>query len=146
MIGRLLRGASVALLCAAAGSAFAVADAGAHYEGTSRDGLEVRIYLHGGAPLGREGSRQRTGVVVELARGRRVLPTVDDCVYEYDEADRRVGHIRCATRRSSPLSGAGWARPRGADADEEGAPMVCVSRCGGRVPARLTLDAHPDNH
>ena len=145
MIGRLRWVAGVGLLLVA-GVATAAADAGAHYEGTSRDGLVVRVDLHWGAPLGREGSRQRTRVAVAVARGQRVLPAVDDCAYEYDEADRRVGRIQCAVRLGSPVSGVTWERPRDADADDAEAPMVCASGCSRRVPARLTLDAHPDNH
>jgi len=145
VIVRPLRLAGWALLLAA-GGAVAGAGAGAHYEGVARDGLEVHVDLHWGAPLGREGTRQRTRVPVALSRGAQVLRGVDDCVYEYDEADRRTGVIRCATRATSPLSGVVWERPRDADADDPEAPMVCVARCSRRVPARLTLDAHPDNH
>lgn len=137
--------AGVALLLAA-GGAVAGAGAGAHYHGTARDGLDVHVDLHWGAPLSREGTRQRTRVAVALSRGARSLPGVGDCAYEYDEADRRIAIIRCATGGTSPLSGVVWERTRDTDADDPEAPMVCVARCSRRVPARLTLDAHPDNH
>lgn len=124
----------------AGGSAFGALDA--HYLGTSRDGGEFRIYLHGGPYLGRSGSMQAVGVTVHALRKNQPMRALAGCVYHFDDTDRHRDRIECANDTPGPLGGVVYARERGKPAAAANAvePMVCVQRCSARVPARLSLE------
>lgn len=120
------------------GSAHAALDA--HYLGTSRDGGEFRIYLHGGEYLGRSGSFQAIRVTVHEERKRRALRASPGCIYHFDEADRSRDRIECSEQAIGSLRGVAYARERGTTPAAEVAPMVCVRRCSAQVPQRLRLE------
>lgn len=122
---------------------------GAHYLGMSRDGIEFRLYLDGGAFLGRTASLQSIRVTVHQLRQGRLRGKSDDCVYRFDDTDHGRDRIECAERAHAPLNGVVYVRDttrraKGADGIE---PMVCVRRCTARIPQRLRLEeADEDNH
>ncbi|APW39756.1 hypothetical protein RD110_23250 [Rhodoferax koreense] len=143
-----LQTAALALLAmmATGGSAFGALDA--HYLGTSRDGGEFRIYLHGGAYVGRSGSVQTVRVTVHALRKGRRLQALEGCVYHFDDKDRGRDRIECAETAPGPLRGVAYARAHGqaAGAADAAAPMVCVQRCTIQAPQRLLLEeADEDN-
>jgi hypothetical protein len=130
----------------ACGSAFA--SFGAHYHGTNRERDEFRLYLDGGEFLGRSGSFQSIRVTVHQLRKDRLVRKGEDCVYRFDAQEPGRNRIECAERMPGPLGGVVYVRDtaRGPAAADEAEPMVCVRRCGPRVPQRLLLEAEGDNH
>jgi hypothetical protein len=122
----------------------------AHYLGLSRDGGEFRIYLHGGAYLGRSGSLQSVAVTVHETRRRRPMRSLQGCVYHFDDRDRSRDRIECAANTAGPLRGVVYAREHGkagstADADAV-EPMVCVQRCSPQAPQRLRLEESDEDN
>jgi hypothetical protein len=122
---------------------------GAHYEGRSRDGQTYRLYLDGGAYLGRSADMQSLRITVRRERQGVLTPVSTACTYFWSGHDPLKNRIECAAAPRSPLAGAAYARERsngsaGAGGDEV---LVCVRGCGARVPGRLVLeDADEDNH
>lgn len=143
------RGAAVGLagwLLAAGG---ACASFGAHYRGTSGDGVEFRLYLDGGEFLGTAGALQSIRVELHRLRRGRLHAGGADCLYRFDAADRARDRIDCAARAGSPLDGVVYVRDTAPDAARAGGieAMRCVRRCGRHVPRRLALEgAGEDNH
>jgi hypothetical protein len=119
----------------------------AHYLGLSRDGGEFRIYLHGGAYLGRSGSLQAVAVAVHETRKKRPMRSLQGCVYHFDDRDRSRDRIECAANTAGPLRGVAYAREHsegaGTDAVE---PMVCVQRCSPQAPQRLRLEESDEDN
>ncbi len=127
----------------------ALASFGAHYHGTSRErGDEFRLYLDGGEFLGRSGPFQSIRVTVHQLRKGRLVRKGEGCVYRFDAQAPGRNRIECAEGGAGPLGGVVYARDtaRGPAAADEAEPMVCVRRCGPRVPQRLLLEAEGDNH
>lgn len=132
--GICLAAALASTLCGNAFGAF-----GAHYLGFSRDRAEFRLYLDGGEFLGQQGAYKAIKVAVHQIPRGRPLRAVAGCVYRFDDTDRRRDRIDCAENPGSPLSGVAYT------SGEDGS-LVCVQRCGPRVPLRLHLeDADEDN-
>lgn len=119
-----------------------------HYLGHSRQQSEFRVYLGGGAFLGRAGSLQTIRVTIHQLRKGQPLRALEGCVYRFDDTDRRRDRIECADGAPGPLSGVEYARDpkQGEKASDETDLLMCVRGCSRHVPQRLHLeDADEDN-
>lgn len=138
----------LAVLALLVASTSAQASFGAHYLGTSRDHTQFRLYLDGGAFLGRTGAFQAIRVTTHQVRPGQPLRAMEGCVYRFDDTNRRRDRIDCAEDAPHPLRGVAYARDPAQTGKGAGGPdrLVCVRRCGGTVPQRLSLEAEEDNH